>query len=54
MLDSIEKVLKYVINKHIEDTEYAGNMRLFEGTGSGCLLITDYKRDLEKLFHIDR
>ena len=42
-----------MINKHIEDTEYAGNMRLFEGTGLGCLLITDYKKDLEKLFKID-
>lgn len=44
---------KILINKHIEDTEYAGNMRLFEGTGLGCLLITDYKRDLEKLFDIE-
>ena len=52
MLDILKKT-KIVINKHIEDTKYAGNMRLFEGTGSGCLLITDYKKDLEKLFHID-
>lgn len=47
------KSSKILINKHIEDTEYAGNMRLFEGTGLGCLLITDYKRDLEKLFDIE-
>ena len=47
------KNTKILINKHIEDTEYAGNMRLFEGTGLGCLLITDYKKDLEKLFKID-
>ena len=46
------KNTKILINKHIEDTEYAGNMRLFEGTGLGCLLITDYKKDLEKLFKI--
>ena len=32
---------KILINMHIKDTKYAGNMRLFEGTGSGCLLITD-------------
>ena len=48
------KNTKILINKHIEDTEYAGNMRLFEGTGLGCLLITDYKKDLEKLFKIDQ
>ena len=47
------KNTKILINKHIEDTEYAGNMRLFEGTGLGCLLITDYKKELEKLFKID-
>ena len=47
------KNTKILINKHIEDTEYAGNMRLFEGTGLGCLLITDYKKDLEKLFNIN-
>ena len=48
------KNTKILINKHIEDTEYAGNMRLFEGTGLGCLLITDYKKDLEKLFNINK
>lgn len=41
---------KILVNTHIEDTEYAGNMRLFEGTGSGCLLITDVKKDIDKLF----
>jgi hypothetical protein len=25
-------------------------MRLFEGTGSGCLVVTDYKNGLEKYF----
>ena len=44
---------KILVNKHIEDTTYAGNMRLFEGTGLGCLLITDYKKGLEKLFEIE-
>lgn len=47
------KNTKILINKHIEDSEYAGNMRLFEGTGLGCLLITDYKRDIEKLFNVE-
>lgn len=44
---------KILINKHIEDTEYAGNMRLFEATGSGCLLLTDNKKDLDKFFSIN-
>ena len=52
MLRTLRKT-KILINKHIEDTEFAGNMRLFEGTGSGCLLVTDYKSGLEKLFEID-
>ena len=41
---------KILVNTHIEDTKYAGNMRLFEGTGCGCLLITDKKKDIDKLF----
>ncbi len=43
---------KILINTHIGDTEFAGNMRLFEGTGLGCLVITDKKKGLEKLFNI--
>jgi len=39
---------KVMLNLHIADTKYAGNMRLFEGTGSGCLVVTDYKRGLER------
>ena len=50
---NILKKSKILINKHIEDTAYAGNMRLFEATGSGSLLITDYKKDLENLFVLD-
>lgn len=49
MLNILKKI-KILINKHIEDTEFAGNMRLFEATGSGCLLMTDNKKDLDKLF----
>jgi spore maturation protein CgeB len=44
---------KILVNMHIEDTKYAGNMRLFEGTGSGCLLLTDKKKDLKKLFKLN-
>jgi len=46
----ILKKTKILINTHIEDTKFAGNMRLFEGTGSGCLVITDNKKGLENLF----
>lgn len=45
---------KILINKHIEDTEYAGNMRLFEATGSGCLLLTDNKKNLDQFFEINK
>ena len=53
MLSILNKT-KILINTHIKDTEYAGNMRLFEGTGSGCMLITDKKKDLDKLFIIGK
>lgn len=33
---------------------YANNMRLFEATGAGTLLITDYKDNLEDLFAIGK
>ena len=45
---------KILINIHIGDTEYAGNMRMFEGTGSGCMLLTDKKKDNDKLFSINK
>lgn len=44
---------KIVINKHIEDTKYAGNMRIFETTGSGSLLVSDNKKDLSEFFNIN-
>ncbi len=41
------------INRHIDVAEnYANNMRLFEATGCGALLITDYKDNLNELFEI--
>jgi SAM-dependent methyltransferase len=43
------------VNRHIAVAEtYANNMRLFEATGSGALLITDHKTNLGELFEIGR
>lgn len=43
------------LNRHIDVAEdYANNMRLFEATGCGALLITDYKDNLNDLFEIGR
>jgi SAM-dependent methyltransferase len=44
---------KISINRHGEVAEnYANNMRLFEVTGCGSLLVTDYKDNLSELFKI--
>ena len=44
---------KITINRHIDVAENnANNMRLFEATGCGALLITDYKNNLDDLFVI--
>jgi len=41
------------LNRHISISgEYANNMRLFEATGAGALLITDQKRNLSQYFKI--
>ncbi len=43
------------INNHINVAENnANNMRLFEATGCGALLITDYKDNLNELFEIGK
>jgi SAM-dependent methyltransferase len=43
------------VNRHIDVAEHnANNMRLFEATGCGALLITDYKDNLSDLFEIGR
>lgn len=43
---------RITINRHIDVAEdYANNMRLFEATGCGALLLTDAKRNLNDLFH---
>lgn len=42
---------KIVLNNHGEVAgEYAGNMRLFEATGTGACLVTDNKLNLHELF----
>lgn len=42
---------KIALNRHIVDAEdNANNMRLYEATGVGTLLITDAKRNLSELF----
>ncbi|MGM0520208.1 MAG: glycosyltransferase family protein [Campylobacterota bacterium] len=41
---------KIVLNIHALDDNYAGNIRLFEVTGMGSLLLTDDKKDLNQLF----
>lgn len=46
---------KIVINRHISVAEnYANNMRLYESTGMGAMLITDHKDNLDDLFKIDK
>ncbi|OGY79334.1 MAG: hypothetical protein A3B74_00615 [Candidatus Kerfeldbacteria bacterium RIFCSPHIGHO2_02_FULL_42_14] len=46
---------RIVINRHIGAAQnYANNMRLYESTGMGALLITDMKDNLNHLFHIGK
>ncbi len=46
---------KISFNRHINVAENnANNMRLFEATGMGSLLMTDQKDNLKELFEIDR
>lgn len=43
------------VNRHIDVSEnYANNMRLYEATGCGALLITDYKDNLNELFEVGK
>jgi spore maturation protein CgeB len=41
---------KIVINHHGDIKPYANNLRLFEATGVGSLLVTDAQSDLDELF----
>jgi spore maturation protein CgeB len=44
---------KIALNRHIDVAEnYANNMRLYEATGVGSLLITDNKDNLHELFEV--
>ena len=46
---------RITVNRHIAVAENnANNMRLFEATGCGALLITDYKTNLGELFEIGK
>lgn len=46
---------RITLNRHIDVAEdAANNMRLFEATGCGALLITDYKENLGELFEIGK
>ncbi|MFA6175409.1 MAG: FkbM family methyltransferase, partial [Phycisphaerae bacterium] len=46
---------KIVLNRHINISgEYANNMRLYEATGCGALLVTDTKKNLNELFAVGR
>jgi len=43
------------INRHIDVAEnYANNVRLFEATGCGALLITEHRENLSELFEIGK
>lgn len=46
---------KIVLNNHIDlSGEYANNMRLFEASGSGALLLTDDKKNINELFEVGK
>jgi len=42
------------LNHHGDVAPYANNMRLFEATGVGTLLITDWKSNLQEMFEPDK
>lgn len=46
---------KITLNRHINVSEnYANNMRLYEATGMGCCLVTDWKENLNQMFEPDQ
>lgn len=46
---------KIALNVHIESTaDYAANFRLFEATGVGCCLLTDWKSNISDVFEVDK
>jgi spore maturation protein CgeB len=42
------------LNHHGDVPSFANNMRLYEATGMGCLLVTDYKDNLREMFEPDQ
>jgi SAM-dependent methyltransferase/glycosyltransferase involved in cell wall biosynthesis len=56
-IEMFEKLARsqITLNRHIDVAgHFANNMRLFEATGCGALLITDYKDNLPELFEIGK
>lgn len=46
---------KIVVNRHIDVAgSYANNMRMFDVTGMGSLLVTDDKKNMAEFFEVDR
>jgi len=45
---------KITLNHHGDIAPYANNLRLYEATGMGTLLITDWKEDLCELFELGK
>lgn len=46
---------KITVNRHIDIAEnYANNMRLYEATGCGAMLLTDKKKNLNEMFSVGR
>lgn len=46
---------KIVINRHIGVAKKsANNMRMFEATGMGALLVTDHKKNMSEFFKVDK
>jgi hypothetical protein len=45
---------KITLNHHGDVLPFANNMRLYEATGMGCLLVTDYKDNLREIFEPER
>ena len=47
----IFRTSRITLNRHADIAGiYAGNKRLFDATGAGCLLITDWKTNLSEMF----
>jgi hypothetical protein len=45
---------RITLNHHGDVPAFANNMRLYEATGMGCLLVTDYKDNLHEMFEPER